>query len=619
MSWDNHSIYCWTDSSITYTWVNNHPSRWKEFVHNRVNFIQEALPSAQWRFVPGRLNPADCATRGLTPSELINHSLWWNGPSWLAQPAESWPNEVQADFAPENLEERLANINVIALIPEPVLHHLFNRACTLTRLIRATVIFDRAVARFKKQSSSSLLTNPISLGDLEEARIYWIKHIQSAVFAQEIEMLKKGEQLSKNHPLIRLTPWLDPAGIMRVGGRLQNSSLNTDARHPIILPRRHHLSDLVILDAHLKTLHGSTQLTLAYVRNSYWILGGRAPIRSHILRCVRCARFRQERAQQLMAPLPAPRVRRSRAFEHTGVDYAGPFNIKTWRGKNAKTYKGYLALFVCFSTSAVHLELVSDYTTDAFIAAYKRFTARRGICSVLYSDCGTNFKGADKEIRQLFTAATKESMEIANLLGGLRTQWKFNPPSAPHFGGKWEAGVKSVKHHLRRVIGDRLLTFEEMSTLLTQIEAILNSRPLCALTEDPEDLEVLTPGHFLIGEALNVMPEPSLELLNPGRLSRWQLIRQNLDSFWARWSASCLHRYQAIFKWNQRSPNLKEGDMVLVVDERYPPAKWPLGRITKTHPGNDGLIRTVTIRTQTSILDRLIAKVCPLPINEEVI
>ncbi|XP_074101979.1 uncharacterized protein LOC141529375 [Cotesia typhae] len=158
-----------------------------------------------------------------------------------------------------------------------------------------------------------------------------------------------------------------------------------------------------------------------------------------------------------------------------------------------------------------------------------------------------------------------------------------------------------------------------MSTLLTQIEATLNSRPLCALTEDPEDLEVLTPGHCLVGEPLNVMSEPSLEELSPGRLSRWQLIRQALDSFWMRWSASCLHRYQVIFKWNQRSPNLKKGDMVLVVDERYRPAQWPLSRITKAHPRKDGLIRTVTIWTQTSTMDRSIAKVCPLPINEGVI
>ncbi|XP_065161391.1 uncharacterized protein [Atheta coriaria] len=387
------------------------------------------------------------------------------------------------------------------------------------------------------------MINPISPGDLEEARLYWTKHVQGQLFWLEIQSLKKGEQLGKSHPLARLTPWVDPAGVLRVGGRLQNFNLNAEARHPIILSRRHHFTDLIILDALRRTLHGGTQLTLAYTRNHYWVLGGRAPVRSHIRRCVRCARFLQERAQQLMAPLPIPRVTQSRAFDHTGVDYAGSFNIKTWKGRNTKTYKGYFALFVCLSTSAVrvHLELVSDYTSDAFIAAYKRFTARRVICATFNSDCGTNFKGADKEIRRLFTAATKESMEIGNLLGSLGTQWKFNTPSAAHFGGKWESGVKSVMHHLRRSVGER--TFEEMTTFLTQVEATLNSRPLCPLTEDPEDLEALTPGHFLIGKAPNVLPEPSLDHLQPDRLSRWQLVRQALDGFWKHWSTACLQRY----------------------------------------------------------------------------
>ncbi|XP_011879793.1 PREDICTED: uncharacterized protein LOC105568594, partial [Vollenhovia emeryi] len=143
----------------------------------------------------------------------------------------------------------------------------------------------------------------------------------------------------------------------------------------------------------------------------------------------------------------------------------------------------------------IHLELVTDYSTQAFIAAYKRFTARRGICATLHSDCGTNLKGADAELKKLFAAASKQLGDLANLLANNGTQWIFNPPSAPHFGGKWEAGVKSTKFHLRRVVGDHLLTYEEMTTLLTQIEAVLNSRPLCALTDDPDDLNVLTPAH----------------------------------------------------------------------------------------------------------------------------
>ena len=169
---------------------------------------------------------------------------------------------------------------------------------------------------------------------------------------------------------------------------------------------------------------------------------------------------------------------------------------------------------MCFSTSAVHLELVSDYSSDGFIAAHKRFTSWRGIPSHLYSDCGTNFIGADKELKTLFKQSQLENSTLYNSLTNDGTQWVFNPSAAPHMGGKWEAVVKSVKFHLRRTIGDTLLTFEALATLLTQIEGLLNSRPLEPLSEDPEDVNALTPGHFLIGKAINSLPEPSLLKMN---------------------------------------------------------------------------------------------------------
>lgn len=178
------------------------------------------------------------------------------------------------------------------------------------------------------------------------------------------------------------------------------------------------------------------------------------------------------------------------------------------------------------------------------------------------------------------------------------------------------AGVKSMKFHLKRVIADTLLTFEEMTTLLTQIEAVLNSRPLCPLTDDPDDFTALTPGHFIMGCAPTVISEPSLEYEKLSRLSRWQLLRQLLDSLWTRWSSEYLQRYHAIYKWNKVTPPIKEGAMVLVVDERYPPAKWPLGRVTKVHPGPDGLSRVVTVKTQISELRRPVTRLCLLPTDE---
>lgn len=160
----------------------------------------------------------------------------------------------------------------------------------------------------------------------------------------------------------------------------------------------------------------------------------------------------------------------------------------------------------------MHLEVVSDYSSDAFLAALRRFVSRRGLCHTIYSDCGTNFVGADNQLRALFSASGAGGRRIADGLASLGIQWRFNPPAAPHFGGLWEAAVKSMKHHLRRVLGESTLTYEEMATLLTQVEACLNSRPLQALTDDPEDTAALTPGHFLIGSAINAVPEPTIDL-----------------------------------------------------------------------------------------------------------
>ncbi|XP_011330106.1 uncharacterized protein LOC105275147 [Ooceraea biroi] len=314
-----------------------------------------------------------------------------------------------------------------------------------------------------------------------------------------------------------------------------------------------------------------------------------------------------------MGQLPSSRVTPTRPFAHSDVDYAGSFSLRTWRGRAARQYKGYLVVFICFSSSAVHLELATDYTIQGFIAAYKRFTGRRGLCSTINSDCGTNLVGADAELRRLFNSSSQESAEIASLLANDGTTWKFNPPGAPHFGGKWEAAVKSTKFHLRRIIGDAVLTYEEFNTVLIQIESI---RPLYALSEDPDDLEALTPAHFLVGGPLNVLPEPALPDVPPARLSRWQLLRQLVDRFWQRWSTEYLQRMQARNKWQQPEQRVTTGSVVLIIDERYPPAKWPLARIIETHPGKDGLVRVVTIRTAVSTFKRPIHKLCPLPITD---
>ncbi|CAK1586448.1 unnamed protein product [Parnassius mnemosyne] len=222
-----------------------------------------------------------------------------------------------------------------------------------------------------------------------------------------------------------------------------------------------------------------------------------------------------------MGQLPSSRVTPCKPFLRTGVDYAGPIDLRMSKGRGNKCYKGYICLFICMVTRAVHIEAVSDFTTQGFLAAFKRFVARRGHCSDIYSDNGTNFIGASKELKQLFSRE-KHSMlnEIASVLANNSTTWHFIPPRAPNFGGLWEAAIKSAKHHLRRIINNSTLTFEEMSTVLSQIEACLNSRPLSQASGDPDDPAPLTPGHFLIGQSLVVAPDSNYEIQNMSSLRR---------------------------------------------------------------------------------------------------
>ena len=339
-------------------------------------------------------------------------------------------------------------------------------------------------------------------------------------------------------------------------------------------------------------------------------------MRRYIHRCLRCARWRAVSPQPLMGNLPKSRITPSRPFQHTGVDFAGPIWLRTTRGRGHKAYKAFLCVFVCFSSRAVHLEAVSDYSADAFLAAFRRFASRRGLCQVIYSDRGTNFVGADTQLKDLFGQASRERHRIIGRLADDGVQWRFNPPAAPHFGGLWEAAVRALKHHLRRVIGETRLTFEEMATFLAETEACLNSRPLQALTDDPEDLDALTSGHFLIGAPLHAVPEPSLIDVPENRLSRWRLLQQMRDHFWQRWSREYLQTLSPRPKWWSISGNPREGQLCLLKGETTPPCRWPLARIVRLHPGDDGHVRVVDVRTSSGELSRPVVKLVPLPMTD---
>ncbi|GFU75555.1 integrase catalytic domain-containing protein [Trichonephila clavipes] len=407
----------------------------------------------------------------------------------------------------------------------------------------------------------------------------------------------------------------DEHGLVRVGGRLQNSQLRFNSKHPIILPSQHSISELLIKEQHIAHLHAGPTLLAHVLRQSHWIVGSRKLINKCIRKCLKCNKFKTSTTTpQLMGNLPKHRVTLERPFFSCGIDYAGPVLIKCNKGRGTKSTKGYIALFVCLATKAVHIEAVGDLTTDSFIAALRRFSARRGAPRHIYSDNGTNFVGARRkldEIRKLWLSLpTNEA--ISYYLSKSSIDWHFIPPSSPHFGGIWESGIRSVKFHLKRVLGETILTFEELTTLLTQIEGLLNSRPLSYVNDsDIECISTLTPSHFLTGDVLLSVPEELPSTSN--HRDRWELLQNIKRGFWKKWSSEFISSLQPRKKWQDAQPNLKEDDIVLIKEEG-PPGTWPTARVLQVHPGNDGLVRVATVKTQDSVFKRPVHKLHKLPI-----
>ncbi|XP_064072091.1 uncharacterized protein LOC135193463 [Vanessa tameamea] len=497
MKIEKHNLHAWTDSTIVLAWLNSHPSRWNVFVANRVSEILSSLDPQTWCHVTSKENPADYASRGIKPSDLVNNELWFHGPKFISC-------EPIIYHKPKDFETELETVKVHHATEENLGWTKFS---SLTRTIRV-VAYCRRFINNSKASNYKLNTSYLTAKELKEALKICIITCQISNFNKEISIIREKKNLPKNCKIRMLNPFLDNEGILRVGGRLKFSSLTFDRKHPILIPKESHLAQLIIADAHRQTLH-------------------------------------------------------------------------------------------------------------AFLQAFKRFVARRGQCTHLWSDNGTNFTGASIELKKCGIFEKKHMGEVAESLAHNNCEWHFIPPHSPNFGGLWEAGIKSVKYHLKRVIGNSTLTFEEMITVLTQVEACLNSRPMSSISDDVNDFEVLTPGHFLIGEPLLTAPDYNFEELSISSLRRWQHTQRMLQTFWRKWSKEYLNRFLQRYKWAvNNNPQTNIGDIVIIKEDNLPPCRWLYGRVIATHSGADNIVRVVRLKTKNGILKRPISKLCFLPVTK---
>ncbi|XP_025419482.1 uncharacterized protein LOC112689831 [Sipha flava] len=603
-------LHAWTDSTTALVWIRSSPHRWATFIANRTSLIQELTSPSIWRHVPTKENPVDCASRGLLPSELLNHPLWWTGPNFLLNSTDKWPqlpvSEIDDFNGPSLSESRAPDVLLVTLNNSII--DLLNRMSSLQKILRVIAY----CLRFSKTRSSAPATRVIEAEETTHALRVLIYFVQQQTFATDVVNLLNGRNCSK--ALQRLDVFFDQSGLIRVGGRLRHADIPYVHRHPVLLPSRHRLTNLIIDYNHIVLKHPGALTLQSHLQREYWILSARQAIRSRLRLCISCFRTRPQHVQPKMAALPKYRVQQIKPFAVTGVDYAGPITIKRSRGRSSADTSTYICLFVCTATKALHIELSSNLSTETFLLAFTRFVARRGPVKEIHSDCGTNFVGAANLLTPLhdFVASDSYQNRIRSHLSKDQIAWFFNPPSSPHFGGLWESGVKSTKSLIFRSIGTHRLTSEELITLLTKIEATLNSRPLCALSNDPMDLEALTPSHFLTLEPTTSLPDPCLDNVSFSKMQRWRLVTDLHRFFWTRWKNEYLSCLQLRTKWSKDGKELSIGDLVLIKEPTHP-LYWKFGRIIALHPGSDGVSRVATVHTTTGNLKRPAVKLCPLP------
>ncbi|KAG1936405.1 hypothetical protein F2P79_018737 [Pimephales promelas] len=636
----------WTDSTSVLKYISNETSRFRTFVANRVSKILSVSSPSQWRYVNTTNNPADLASRGVKVTSLLRDNIWVSGPQFLVGPEEGWPENpdghvrippddpevkrvliVNAVQAEEKIDAvtRLINyfsswirlkkmVGWILKLKSLLLYFSQKRKQLSMTLAHSGLDKDQQGKEIEKEMQSikaKTASGLLSIEELRKAEMEIIKFCQRRRFPGEFNSLRKGESVKRTSHIYKLNPILED-GVLRVGGRLSRAAMPEEAKHPAILAKDLHISNIILQHIHQEVGHSGRNHMLACLRQRYWIPGASVAIRKILSKCIVCRRLHAAPGQQQMADLPQDRVSSDEPpFTRVGVDYFGPFEVK--RGRSI--LKRYGVLFTCLSIRAIHIEVASSLDTDSFINALRRFTARRGQVLELRSDNGTNFVGAERELREAMESWNHTLINNTLLQKGIN--WVFNPPTGSHHGGVWERLIRSVRKVLNSTLKLQTLDEESLHTVLCEAEAIVNSRPITKASTDPNDLEPLTPNHLLLLKIMPSLPPGQFKKEDIYARRRWKQVQYISDLFWKRWIKEYLPLLQERQKWSGIKRNFQTGDIVLIVDDSAPRNSWLTGRIVQTLPDRRGLVRQVRIRTKTSYLDRPITKICLLQEAEE--
>ena len=601
----------WLDSKTALCWIQN-KGEWKQFVQHRVNEILRLTSKNEWGHCPGGENPADVGSRGTTATKLKEDKIWWEGPVWLSQDENSWPTLGQENHrTPESTEEEKRTVTALTVMGEPHIGNIVNisYSSSFEKLVRITAWVMRFVNNLKALKAKE--TKQIGGLTVEES----FNAEKQLIISAQIELKKQPnfQQLVKSLGLESNNE------ILRCQGRLLNSDLDFEGKKPIIHPKDHHLTRLIVNNSHVNVHHGGVRATLAEVRTKFWVPKGRQYVKKLLNKCTTCKKFTGKPYKTPeAAALPQFRVRQAPPFDKVGVDFAGPLYVK----KGKAMSKAYIALFSCCVTRAIHLELVEDLSAPTFKRCLRRFIAARGKPSLIVSDNAKTFRGVSKILKQLFDhPQVKSDLEIQ------RIEWKFNLERAPWWGGFFERMVRSVKECLRKVLGNARLTFDELRTVLAEVEATINCRPLTYQYDEP-GVDVLTPSHLIYGRRIKGMPDDIVEsddyTGNNACEKRFRYLTMRLRHFWNRWRREYLANLREFHRPRGETygvADVQVGDVVTVFEDDVKRNKWKLGVVEGLIEGKDDVVRGAKIRVITNgkpvHLSRPVQKLYPLEIRNE--
>ena len=610
------NVFFWSDSTTILGYIKNESKRFHRFVENKLNFIKNYTSPCQWNYVSTKENPADIVSRGSSPDKLIKSKLWNYGPNFLSMP-NLYPQELILDVDETDVEVKRKSTLLVSNISTNPIDKLMESTSSWFKLrmrISALVKFKNCLL-----NKMNVPNDPPTMKDLINAENIILKYLQEKYYSKEIRAINEKRNLPKISPLRKLNPFLDNLQILRVGGRLGNSSLPFDTKHPVIVPPCA-IAELLIKQIHHSVGHMGRDLVLSQLRQKYWIVRANSLTRIVLKNCFKCKKLYGKPGEQLMSDLPATRVCGDvAAFAHTGLDYFGPFIV--YHGR--KSEKRYGVIFTCMNTRAIHIEISHSLTTDSFINSLRRFLCRRGNVKTITSDNGTNLVCGNKELKDSIKEWNQASID--NNLKQVGIQWKFNPPAASHFGGVFEREIRTIRKILTSLLADQpiKLNDENLCTLMCEIESILNNRPLTELSNDPVNFDALTPNHLLLLGSQISFPPGLFDKKDIYAKRKWKQVQYLANTFWQRWRKEYLVLLQQRQKWQDTKENFNINDLVLVSDVNLPRNDWPLARVVKIYPDKNGLVRSVRVKLskckfssntvfQTSEIDRPIVKLVKL-------